>query len=428
MSQWTPERVLALACDAAAVAPARQFASAANWASSGTHEHAVWGEAKGSGAKPYQTAIDLREPAFKCSCPSRKFPCKHALGLMLRFAQGDVAVGVPPGWVVEWLEKRDEKAIKQAAKTELPKADADPEAAAKRAAKRWDNILAGLEECEAFLIDVAGQGLLASQSARSWDQMAARMVDAQAPGVARRLKRIGSVIGVGADWGRSVAGQMGNLALLIEASRRSDSFGDAMRADVRTALGIPLRKEEIGGEKVVDTWDVLGQIAEVEDRITTCRSWLFGRRNRRWAMHLAFSAAGQPFDVRLIPGTAFSAEMEFFPSAWPLRAHLGDRSDVPFAPPDGETWDQTLDRQALALAAQPWIEQQPFHIGAARLGRDGRDWWAIDGAGQAMRLLGADPWPVLAASGNERMELMGEWSGSHPRLLAAWGTWGFVAL
>ncbi len=425
MSQWTPNSVLALAPDPTAVAPARELASAANWASSGTCEHAVWGEAKGSGAKPYQTAIDLREPAFKCSCPSRKFPCKHALGLFLRFAQGQVPVGVSPGWVEEWFEKRDEKSVKRAAKLETTP---DPEAAAKRVGKRWDNILAGLDECEAFLMDVAGQGLLAAQSARSWYQMAARMVDAQAPGVARRLKRIGSAIGVGPDWGPSVAGQMGNLALLIEASRRSESFGEAMRADVRSALGIPLRKDEIGGEKVVDTWDDLGQFVEVEDRITACRSWLFGRASRRWAMHLAFSVAGQPFDVRLMPGTALAAELEFFPSAWPLRAHLGDRHDVPFRPICGGTWDEAVERYSLALAAQPWIEQQPVHLEASCLGKSGSSWFAIDAEAVAMKLQGPEPWGLLGLSGNFPCSVFGEWNGMDFRLLAGWGEWGFVSL
>ena len=32
---------------------------------------------------PYRTVADLAGPASKCTCPSRKFPCKHALGLML---------------------------------------------------------------------------------------------------------------------------------------------------------------------------------------------------------------------------------------------------------------------------------------------------------------------------------------------------------
>ncbi len=428
MSQWTTERVLALAPDASSLSSARELSSEAKWPSSGTQNHALWGEAKGSGAKPYQTAVDLREPAFKCSCPSRKFPCKHALGLMIRYAKGEIMAAAPPGWVTEWLEKRDEKSTKQETKSDAPKTEIDVEAAAKRSNKRWENILAGLEECEAFLADAAGQGLLASQSARSWDHMAARMIDAQSPGIARRLRQIGLTIGVGPDWGRTVADQMGNLSLLMEASRRVESLNEDARADLRAALGIPQKKDDVELAPVADVWDVLGQVIEQEDRITACRSWLLGRGTGRWAMHLAFSVAGRPFDIRLLPGTAFVAELAFFPSAWPLRAHLDDAISEPFSPRIGATWDASLDRLSHAMAAQPWIEQFPVHLTGARFGTDGQAWWVVDQNGQSGKLRGPLPWPVLALSGNAPAEVIGEWDGSSLRLMAAWGPWGFVSL
>ncbi len=43
----------------------------------------------GSGKDPYQTVVDLG-PRYQCSCPSRKFPCKHALALLLSWAKGTV--------------------------------------------------------------------------------------------------------------------------------------------------------------------------------------------------------------------------------------------------------------------------------------------------------------------------------------------------
>ena len=50
---------------------------------------AVWGLCQGSGKEPYQTQINLIGPAFHCSCPSRNFPCKHALGLLLLLATAE---------------------------------------------------------------------------------------------------------------------------------------------------------------------------------------------------------------------------------------------------------------------------------------------------------------------------------------------------
>jgi hypothetical protein len=70
--QWTAERVLSLAPDASSAKAGKELSSPRKWQNLGQSEAAAWGECQGSGAKPYQTQIDLSEPAFKCSCPSRK--------------------------------------------------------------------------------------------------------------------------------------------------------------------------------------------------------------------------------------------------------------------------------------------------------------------------------------------------------------------
>src|SRR3954465_15495304 len=90
------------------------------WVTLGQSDGAVWGECQGSGASPYKTAIDLSEPAFKCSCPSHKFPCKHGLGLFLIFEAQASAVpkGDPPQWVTEWLQSRAKRAEQATAKKE----------------------------------------------------------------------------------------------------------------------------------------------------------------------------------------------------------------------------------------------------------------------------------------------------------------------
>src|SRR5215831_20520746 len=105
---WTTEQVLALAPDPGSAKAGRELASERRWVTLGRSETALWGECKGSAAQPYRTQIDLREPAFKCSCPSRKFPCKHALGLFLVLAAQPAAFKEkkPPDWVCEWVASR----------------------------------------------------------------------------------------------------------------------------------------------------------------------------------------------------------------------------------------------------------------------------------------------------------------------------------
>src|SRR5437773_7548881 len=51
----------------------------------------LFGNCKGSGAENYQPSADFADPAkpvFRCTCPSRQFPCKHSLALLYAHAQG----------------------------------------------------------------------------------------------------------------------------------------------------------------------------------------------------------------------------------------------------------------------------------------------------------------------------------------------------
>src|SRR5688572_31055250 len=110
---WTVDQILALAPDPQSAKTGSSLATLRKWDRLGRNSQALWGECQGSGAKPYQTVIDLNEPAFKCSCPSRKFPCKHALGLFLLIATQPTTgkKGVTaPAWAAEWLAKRDTEA------------------------------------------------------------------------------------------------------------------------------------------------------------------------------------------------------------------------------------------------------------------------------------------------------------------------------
>ena|SRR5436190_14743331 len=101
---WTAEKIMALAPDAASAKAGSAMANKSKWVTLGCNEQTTWGECQGSGKNPYQTQIDLTEPAFNCSCPSRKFPCKHGLGLFLllaaqnsTFTQKEPPPGLPNG-------------------------------------------------------------------------------------------------------------------------------------------------------------------------------------------------------------------------------------------------------------------------------------------------------------------------------------------
>src|SRR5438093_2572557 len=109
MNSFTIEQVLALAPDPASAKAGQGLANPGKWLKLHCAERSLWGECQGSGKAPYRTQVDLSGPAFHCSCPSRKFPCKHGIGLLLIFASKpqSIAEAQPPSWVSEWLSKRD---------------------------------------------------------------------------------------------------------------------------------------------------------------------------------------------------------------------------------------------------------------------------------------------------------------------------------
>jgi hypothetical protein len=419
---FTPEQITALAPDAASARAGQALASPRKWAATGSDERCLWGECQGSGSRPYQVIVDAAEPAFRCTCPSRKFPCKHALGLLfLSTAAGAVPGAAPPEWVAEWLAGRDARAEKKTVRAAEPPAQgpADAEAQARRSERREERVAAGLAELERWLADLVRQGLAsaATRPASFWEGMAARLVDAQAPGAARLVRELARVPGSGEDWPERLLASLARLHLLTEAMRRLDALPEPVQADVRGAAGWTQRQDEVlaaGG--VRDHWVVLGQWTGVEDRLRVQRTWLRGEASGRTALLLAFAAGGQPLEPGPTPGTRFGAELAFYPGAHPLRALVRERLSAPAAAPvlpGFATVPDALGEWAAALSRNPWTERVALPLLDVVPVRDGGRWLLRDREGRLLPLAGGGEvgWTLLAFGGAEPATVVGEWDG-----------------
>ena len=76
--------------DAASLQNGRDLVRKKAFSQLGVSADGTWllGRCKGSGKEPYSVSVDLANesaPVGRCNCPSRKFPCKHALGLMVAY-------------------------------------------------------------------------------------------------------------------------------------------------------------------------------------------------------------------------------------------------------------------------------------------------------------------------------------------------------
>lgn len=424
--QLTAEQILALAPDASAAAAGKKLAGTKGWQSLGRSQAALWGECQGSAL--YQVRVDLTDLTAKCSCPSRKFPCKHSLGLLLLTATNPEALpaGEPPEWVSDWLirrtaaaERREEKKTQQVEKNETATASNGGKAS-KSADKRLARVRVGIDGLDLWLDDLLRNGLASveSQPATFWERQAARLVDAQAPGVAGRLRRLATIPNASRDWPARLLDGLGRLALLTHAFRRLDDLDPALQEDVRGLIGWSLDQEEVAarGETVDDDWLILGQRATTEERLRTQWSWLLGARTGRYALILQFAHGNQPFQNQLVPGTRLAADLTFWPSAWPqralLRAQRGGPVPLTDTLPGHPTLAALLDHVATATARQPWLDRFPCALnGVTPICGGESAWLVVDADGAALPLAGGDHWHLLALAGGTPIDLTAEWDG-----------------
>jgi hypothetical protein len=306
---------------------------------------------------------------------------------------------------------------------------ADAAAAAKRTAARVGRVSAGLEELDRWLSDQIRGGLAGFERAgySHVDHMAARMVDAQAPGVASMLRSIPAEL-TGVGWPERVLSQLASLHLLIQAHRHLGSLPPDLAATVRARVGYPISKSHVvASPGVHDRWLALGLVDTVEFRLETRRVWLWGTTTSRWALWLNFAPPGGYLDATILPGQAVVSRIHFYPGSGQYRALLGE--------PDGggvdqlgaedratsESLSEVQHRFAELLAADPWATRMPAVVEGAPIParQPGQPWLLRDSSGSACRLLEprGEPWPLLACSGGEPVRIFGEWNGQELRPL-----------
>jgi SWIM zinc finger len=446
---WNVDQVAALAPDSPSLGAARGLATPGKWEARGAGDGppgTLWGLAKGSGSKPYQTCVDLDEPAYRCSCPSRKFPCKHALGLLLMWAAGSIEESESPDWVLEWHANRAGRAAKAQARKEStePPTEAQVKAATKRATQRDDRVASGVTELAQWLDDQVRNGLagLDRSGYQHWDTAAARLIDAQAPGLARRVRGLAGIVSSREGWEQRLLAELGELRLLTKAFERLGELPPALAETVRGHVGYTVPVEQVlASPPVRDRWQVIGVRDDVEERLTTRRTWLVGRDTGRAALVLAFAVPGQALAADLVVGTVTDADLCFYPGALPLRAVVSSRHSAPERgadPAPAVGVKPALSQQADAIAADPWLEAWPmlvrgvlvpsaaWHAGMSAqpeaAGRAGTSWYLVDDDGDALpvRTRSGEPWHIVAAAGGHPAAIAGEWSPEGFGVLAAY--------
>jgi hypothetical protein len=420
----TADQITAIAPDAASLKAGRDLDSPRKWQSLGGDDLALWGLAQGSGNDPYQTRISLADLATKCSCPSRKFPCKHALGLMLVSLNKPSALTQTerPPWVTEWLDARaarEEKSTARAA--DKSSAPTDEKAAAKRREKRDSRVSDGIALLQQSLLDLTRDGLAspAARDSSTWKNLARRMIDCQAPGLAGTLRHIADTILLSPDADTELPHKLGHLYLLLHTISSAPQ-DPALRAEILARIGGKITDPDLPPpESIEDDWFVAGRRVEERDRLLTSSTWMLGTRSGRWARILRFAPVPQTIIEPWPLGANVHTSLSFAPGLLPMRSAatpdgITRWADVP--PPTEDVWENLLDRFAAALTANPFLRALPFLLQLTPADAS----HLSDAAGNSLPWLAAAGQHLLvdAICGGTPTLMCGEWDGRSIRLLA----------
>lgn len=447
-----------LAVDQASLKAAAGLAKPGKWSGIGaSHDAAlIWGECAGSGANPYRVMADLRDMGNKCTCPSRKFPCKHALALF--WLNAEAVVPFPdaeaPEWVTEWLGRRrsggtvSKPAVAgadkdvHAARRDEPEPVEDAKAAARReaaTAKRAKDteraILDALEALEQWVSDQLRLGLASfidDVTARC-RRIGARLVDGKAAALAGHIDEIPARLLTlpAGDRVRGAAVELSRLVLLARAFRANPRDPESRRA-VASAESREALLSNPAAPRVSVAWEVLAeQVRTRRDGLVSQTTWLLnlGEAGPRFAMLLDFfpASTGRRGSV-FTPGEQFLGELAFYPACMPLRAvlvrrdpALADRPSLAW-PMAGASLDETL---AAPLLAEPWTTERPILLPGGRIGFDraGAPWWQPNDGTTMLPLAGEISGLIV---GTEITRAAALWSGNRLELLAAHTSWGRI--
>ncbi len=423
--------MLALAPRPSSVTAAQPLAVPGKWHGTGCNARAVWGRCSGGGAEPYECVVDHVGVEFRCSCPSRALPCKHALALLLLWARGQVPAGEPPRTAIGWLSTRASAEVPPV----VPPAPAPPSPTGPAAGAPADaapvappdhdptklrddrvaRMSAGLAELDRWLDDRLRTGLADPALARyrTWDHLAARLTDAQVGGLANRVRRVAGVVGAHPNWHEQLLGELGVLHLLAVGGRHLGTLPPALADSVAAAIGWQVRQAAVlGGVPLTDHWVVMGRSDVREDRIEVRRVWLRGVETGEWAMVLSFAAFRQSLDTSFTVGTQVHADMFRYPGAVGLRVLAGQRHSPPepAGPVEAVSLARACELAGDAIALEPWLDRVPICVLAAPA-RLGARWVLADATG-SLPLAESAPGvgTLLACSEGRAVPITAEWT------------------
>ncbi|OXS55235.1 hypothetical protein B1A99_23455 [Cohnella sp. CIP 111063] len=267
MNQLTESYVDSLALNAAAIKNGKDLARKKSFQSLSRTEDGtlLFGECKGSGKEPYRCSADFvnpDSPAFRCSCPSRQFPCKHLLGLMYAYVSGSpFSVAEVPQEIADKREKAEKREEKKrdaatAERAEPAKRKTNKSALVKKTAAQ----LEGLEIAEKLLRSLvqSGLGSVDKKTIKLLSEQCKQLGNYYIPGIQAAFRAL--LLDLEADRDREAmyTRAVSRMTLLHSLLKKSREHLTARRENPELPMDVDSTLEE----KIGHAW----QIAELRER------------------------------------------------------------------------------------------------------------------------------------------------------------------
>ena len=450
------KQIESIAPDQASLTAATKLAKIATWSSLSKEGDLWWGECQGSGSNPYRAVVDSDVIGYKCTCPSRKFPCKHSIALMLLLVDlpDSFTESETPQWVRDWLGRRrttasaqsssEGKSLQAAAAEASKEVVEDPESVAKKKAaslKRHEATRAmiadAVEDVQHWVSDQLGVGLLSFVDSISerCRQIAARLVDNKAAALASRIDEMPSrVLSLPTEERYDGAIRDLSKVILLAKAWQANSANPQAARDV----GSSERREEILANpdalRVSGTWEVVGeQFRTRRDGLISQSTWFLRvdvdpSEEPIFALLLDFtpsSAGRRRSSYRM--GTQYTTTMVFYPSDGPLRA-IADNLSVSGKKIEWPRWvtEDPLAQIQRYVNSTPWQLEYPMVLPQGRIFTgDHTGWRSENGAWLPIPLDNLKGIPKQI-TGTTITQMVGIWDSFRLTPLSGLTLWGKV--
>lgn len=378
----SPDDLTNLAPDAASMAAARKLINPKKWSDHGRKDNLIWAHAHGSGKKPYYTVSQEDGQGYKCSCPSRKFPCKHVLALLLQDIQSSELFPKTeaPDWVEEFSARKTKAA--KAAVTKAANIGTPKKAASKTRENTAQTAAEGCKELENWIEDRLRLGLEdLLQDTKTFETIAARLNDAKAAALAGRVLTIPQILKSTPPRQRLDACimELGRLVALCRAFAHNAQ-------DVRLmgeVTPVPSKDDILINHKpetLTTQWLSLGaSTLPLQGGFTQVTTHFVSLEEERFCETRTNVKVGAQISPLVSAGSVVKAKATFYPAIFPMRAWMEDITHIRAGnsedlPEIGLTLWQNINAKA------PWTRKAIATFGPGRFVESGDVvWYKADG-------------------------------------------------